>query len=236
MCSSDLATIGDAFIAGIGSAWEYVAGVADYWNGVLEFAGRIGNLFYGAFKLLEAVGNGVGFVITKATAEIAGLLGAAAEWIPGASQFAADMKALQSSSQGAANAYWEAGEQNLTAAGDAFGAVVASSASEAASTEKGPLAGMITDAAEKARQNMMAKSEAQKQTVGGKEAAEVVGPSTAALKATDSRSKEGVAEMFRLMRGDSGLSIAEQQLEEQRKTNELLSEADPEAIMQMVGG
>jgi hypothetical protein len=51
------------------------------------------------------------------------------------------------------------------------------------------------------------------------------GASNEALKATDSRSKEGMAEMFRLMR-NSGVDIAEQQLEEQRKTNELLSEGD----------
>jgi hypothetical protein len=51
------------------------------------------------------------------------------------------------------------------------------------------------------------------------------GASAESLKATDSRSKEGMSEMFRLMR-NSGVDIAEQQLEEQRKTNELLSEGD----------
>ena len=51
------------------------------------------------------------------------------------------------------------------------------------------------------------------------------GASAESLKATDSRSKEGMAEMFRLMR-NSGVDIAEQQLEEQRKTNELLSDGD----------
>ena len=52
-----------------------------------------------------------------------------------------------------------------------------------------------------------------------------VGASTESLKVTDSRSKEGMSEMFRLMR-NSGVDIAEQQLEEQRKTNDLLSEGD----------
>ena len=57
-----------------------------------------------------------------------------------------------------------------------------------------------------------------------------------ALKGIESNSKEGISEMFRLMRGGGEMSIAEQQLEEQRKTNELLSEGDPEQVMAMAGG
>jgi len=88
---------------------------------------------------------------------------------------------------------------------------------------------MMADAKAKAEADAAARSVAEtgaaKKPVvpPGEQAA--VGASAEALKATDSRSKEGMAEMFRLMR-NSGVDIAEQQLEEQRKTNELLSEGD----------
>ena len=48
-----------------------------------------------------------------------------------------------------------------------------------------------------------------------------------AVKGIESSSAEGLREMFRLMRGVSGKSVDEQQLEEQKRTNQLLAENLP---------
>jgi hypothetical protein len=60
------------------------------------------------------------------------------------------------------------------------------------------------------------------------------GTSTEALKATDSRSKEGIAEMFRLMRG-GGQDLQERQLEVLEMIHDDLSEGESEQSVIFAG-
>ena len=90
---------------------------------------------------------------------------------------------------------------------------------------------------EKARQDAKAKSVAEaaapKEPVKPPEPV-FTGASAEALKATDSRSKEGIAEMFRLMRGQSG-DVQEQQLGVLEQIRDAVSEGDDMETVSLLG-
>jgi hypothetical protein len=83
----------------------------------------------------------------------------------------------------------------------------------------GPLTQAFEELRTKARESAATMDVAQKQTITGTGIAGSVqagGQAGGALTAVDSRSKEGLAEMFRLMRGD-GADIQAQQLAAQER-------------------
>ena len=213
-----LAGIADWMISGIGSAFQYAGTVIDVFNRVVSGLQAI--WFVG-----ESVFKGVAAIITNAIAKGAMILDALPDSVAGTG-WAEFGKSMEDSASTLARDSEAAAGKALTAAGNA----VAGGASSVGTFQgAGPLSTILADGMAKARADAAARSVAEtgaaKKPVvpPGEQAA--VGASAESLKATDSRSKEGMAEMFRLMRNNS-VDIAEQQLEEQRKTNELLSEGD----------
>jgi hypothetical protein len=99
--------------------------------------------------------------------------------------------------------------------------------------ERGPVATTLADALAKSRADAAAINTAAPQTITSKEGP-AIGTSSQALKATDSRSKEGIAEMFRLMRG-TGDEIQEKQLDELKQINSNLSEPMDETLVDFAG-
>lgn len=206
-----LATIGDAVIAGLSVVFEYVSGVAAQFGTVFD----IGNRVAAAFSL---VGNTLSFIFGAA---ILGITAPVTALLKGANYLA-----------GLAGI--DIGADSFLAGADAFNnSIVASmdAAAKGAATDfanmtadkptapeatKGPLSTGLADALAKARADSAAKkADDQAATTkpptapptlppAKKEEPAFTGVSTEALKGTDSSSKEGVAEMFRLMRGDGG--------------------------------
>ena len=224
-----LAGVGDALISGLLVAWDYVGSVASIWSGIFDAGFRFGSFLAGVGRALQF---GLQAAVLGVTATLQGVLVAVRD---AAALVGLESQSLNSSIDGMAgfndsvvasmNETASLAAQNMAAA---FGDNVGRDAS-------GPLSSMLADALLKARSDANAINVSKRDVVGPPGGVQQT-QSREALKGVDSNSREGIAEMFRILRGGSDASIAEQQLEEQRRTNELLSESDPEQIMAMVGG
>lgn len=208
------AVVVDSFIQQGTSLWAYVSQIGGQWNAVWDFAGRIGQVFYGAFKSFEVVGNVVGGILSaivsglfRAAADLAGLLPGFGGWADSFNQTAdgwADSVQQYNASIG----------ENAAAAGQAFQAAFSTGEqfNQAGEAIAGPATQLIDDAIARAEAAGQAVDTAKAQSVEIKTETTVdLAPVNEAVKGIDSRSREGVAEMFRLMRG-GGQDVQEQQL------------------------
>ena len=192
-----LAAIGDSLISGLSAAWEFVSNVAVQWASVFDIGNRVA-------AALSMVGNALKFVLA---AGIAGLSVPIANFLKGA-DYLADRFGV------------DLGVDNWIAGADAFNNSLMGSMTEAsqamaadfnkafgegttaaAAAQTGPLSTMLADARKAREEAAAAKNEAAKTTVTPTVGPAFSGTSSEALRATDSRSKEGLSEMFRLMRG-----------------------------------
>jgi hypothetical protein len=181
-----LAGIGDWLIANFGSVFEYLSSVGQQWGVVMDFAQRVGNFLYGTFKFFEAVGNSVGAAIAWA-----------------ASFFS---KAAAEGSK----RYAEAAAANFSEAGRAMSNAFGSTSSPVGAAIAGPLTTALDATIAKAERSAAQVEESGKGAATEMAAAVAAAVEPQAIKGIDSRSSEGVAEMFRLMRG--GDTVQEQQL------------------------
>jgi hypothetical protein len=127
--------------------------------------------------------------------------------------------------------------KNANEAANAFSAAFGESTKKASTSAPGLIATGLKESIAQAKRDAAAVNEPKPQTVGPKKAGEeklFTGTSGEALKGVDSRSKEGVAEMFRLMRGTGG-DIQERQLNVLEQIHEDLSEGDAENIYEIAG-
>lgn len=217
-----LATIADAVIGGLSGAWEYASSVGAQWASVWDIGSRVAAFFSGVANAFKFI---FGAAILGLTAPITALLKGA--------DFLAKRVGV------------DLGVDNFIAGAEAFNQSIVSSMDEAASSAgadfsrvvsggpagtqatKGPVSSMVSDAIAAAREQAAARNSAEKSVVKPKpmDVAAFTGPSMEALKATDSRSKEGISEMFRLMRG-GGNDVAEQQLGVLEQIRDAVSEGD----------
>lgn len=183
-----LASIGDFVIANFSGVFEYLSSVGQQWNTVFDFGNRVAQFFYGAFKTLEAAGN------TAAAA----IFAAASYFSDTAAEFA--------------STYSQAAADNITAAQTAFTAAFSATAPQAGQAIAGPLSTSLDAAIARAQSAAAQVDTAVPQSVEIQQQVAVdLANVDQAVKGIDSRSREGVAEMFRLMRGN-GADIQEQQL------------------------
>lgn len=221
-----LAGIADWMISGIGSAFEYAGTVVDVFNRVV--AGLQAIWFTG-----EAIFKGVASLIARTIANGAAILDALPDAVAGSGwqEFGASMEASANELSVGAGA---AANNALEAAGRvASGETTGVGAFQAGT---GPLSTVLAEGLAKARQDAAAKSvpEAAIKKEPPPEAA-MVGQSQEALKGTDSRSKDGLAEMFRLMRGQGG-DVQEQQLGVLEQIRDAVSEGEDIAEFAFAGG
>ena len=214
-----LASIADWMISGIGSAFEYAGTVIDVFNRVVSGLQAI-------FFVGEAVFKGVGAILSNAIAKGAMILDALPDSVAGTGwkEFGDSMEAsandLARSSEAAAG-------KALTAAGNV---ITGETGGVGKFQGAGPLSTMLADAKAKAEADAAARSvaevgAAQKGPITPPAEQAFTGASAESLKATDSRSKEGMAEMFRLMR-NSGDEVQEQQLGVLEQIRDAVSEGD----------
>jgi hypothetical protein len=203
------AGIADYVIQNLGGIFEYAAAVGAAWATGWDLGGRVASALYGAFKLFEFIGNTMAGTFFAIISGFAKLLGDAADWIPGMQGAADSLHAAARDSFALADNYMNTGTANLDAAGKAFGD--AFKEGKGPQQVAGPVTATLTAAVEKARLAAGQKDTASAAGIQPGGAALVAGgPSTQQLKATDSSSKEGVAEMFRIMRGETDTTQEEQ--------------------------
>jgi len=182
-----MAGVGDFIIGGLTTVGEYLTFVAGNWSTVFDSVGRLGSLLAGVARAWA------GSILT--------VLGGAARIVGAISKTARD----------ASEGIIEAARGQFSAAGQNF-----EGAFGTAKPGSGPLATGLEIALAKSRLAAGQFDQANRLRVG--EAAGALAPAGAAaaarqeVKAIDSRSKEGIAEMFRLMRG-AGEDVQERQLD-----------------------
>lgn len=192
------AGIGDWFIANLGSIWGYVSSVWEQGGVVVDLFGRAAAFLGGVWDLAKV---GMGTVILGFGKVIEGIA-YVAEQIGGYLGF--DVSSLSAFKDGAAafNAEVYAGMQASSASAAAnFDRAFGESGEPVAAAVAGPLTTALDDAIAKAQSsaNAVDSTPAAMVTSQNKTAAAV--EDRQAVKAIDSRSSEGIAEMFRLMRG-----------------------------------
>lgn len=204
-----LAGVGDAMIGGLGSVWEYVSSVAVTWAGIFDTGSRVASVFAGVGRIFEgvfqfAIGTLGGLVdmMLDAARSVAGMLGVSSATLD---QFAAGSRAFIEATRQSQDAAFRAAAEN-------FDAATRPAADNAARAAAGPLTAAIDAAAQRAREAAAAGEQAR----GGLQrgpgpGAAAGGDARQALQAIDSRSREGIAEMFRLMRGQTE-DVGERQL------------------------
>jgi hypothetical protein len=200
-----LAQIGDFFIQNLSSVWAYVSQVGGQWNSVFQVGTQVGNVFAaigqflsGAFLTLVGTFSSIGEAIltgVRGAAEALGFdtssLDTALASLQGFNQQLG--KDIASQFDGAGKSFSAALDGSTTKA-DGLGEAIA-----------GPLTTSIDASIAAARDAASQVDQAVSKPV---EIKQNVSANTAAvseaLKGVDSRSREGVAEMFRLMRGEGG--------------------------------
>jgi hypothetical protein len=206
------ATIVDYFIQQSSAVWQYASQIGGQWNAVWDFATRVGQVFIGAFNIFEAVGNLVGGIIANAVAGLFRAGASLAAIVPGFGEWADSMNATADGWASSVDSYNQSIVKNSNEAATAFKNAFGNKqdANAAGQAIAGPFTKAIDSASNAAQKAIASQDTAVKQTVEVKQTIDTT-PINEAVKGIDSRSREGVSEMFRLMRGQ-GPGIEEQQL------------------------
>lgn len=224
-----LATIADAVIGGLSAAWEYASTVGAQWGSIWEIGNRVAAFFSGVANTLKLV---FGAAILGLTAPITALL-KAADFLAKSVGVNLGVESFINGADAFNQSIRDSMTEASTAAGQDFSRMVSGGPAGEQAT-KGPAGSMVADAVKAAREQAAARNTAEKSVVKPKTAdvAEFTGPSVEVLKGVDSSSKEGVAEMFRLMRGTES-DVAEQQLSVLEDIRYAVSEGDAMALAEL---
>jgi hypothetical protein len=227
-----LAGIGDWLIANLGSVWQYVSQVGEQWGGIADFINRAAGFLSGVFNAAQA---GLGTIILG--------FGNAFETLASLAQRIGQFLGFDTSSienvVAGARAFNETIRQgideNLAQSQSGFATAFGESAAPVGAAVAGPLTTALDAAISQAE-----ASASQVEQAGTGAATQIAEAAAAAaepqaLKAVDSRSSEGIAEMFRLMRGDGG-DVQERQLGVLEQIRDELAGGEDPLAFAMEGG
>jgi hypothetical protein len=208
-----LAQIGDWVIKNFSGVFEYMSQVGSQWGAVVDFLNRAANFLSGVFNTAQA---GLGLIIRGFSGAFEGLA-TIAQAI--GSYLGFDTSTIDQLVEGAKgfNEALDAGiTRSVNAAQAGFAAAFAEASPQVGASIAGPLTSALDDAIAQAEAAAAAQDQVAAQTVDVTQKINIdTAPITEAMnetvKGVDSRSREGVAEMFRLMRG-GGQDVQEQQL------------------------
>jgi hypothetical protein len=201
-----LAQIGDYLIANFGSTFSYLSQVGQQWGDVGDLMSRTASFLSGVFNGAQA---GLGMIILGFSGAFEGLA-TIAQQIGKFLGF--DTSSIDAVVAGAA-AFNQSISDGITAnieeSKAGFAAAFADKAPDVGQAIAGPLVTSLDASIAAADAAASSIDEASKKPVELKQA--VVVDVAQAIKGIDSRSTEGVSEMFRIMRGGAG-DVQEQQL------------------------
>ena len=226
-----LAGIGDWLIANLSSVWEYVSQVGGQWGSVADAMNRIAGFLSGVFNAAEA---GLGVVVLGFGAVVEGI----ARLLRAGGRFLGlDTSSLDAYVEGAKafNAEITKGiDQNLADSKAGFERAFGESAAPVGAAVAGPLTTALDGAIARAEQSAAQVDTASRATPpAAAPAAEL--RNDQALKGIDSRSQEGISEMFRLMRGGTE-DVQEKQLSVLEQIRDGLGGGDDEYPFAIEGG
>ena len=201
-----LAGIGDYLIANFGSTFSYLSQVGQQWGDVGDLMSRTASFLSGVFNGAQA---GLGMIILGFTGAFEGLATIAKEI---GSYLGFDTSTLDSVVAGAA-AFNQTLSDGITANVEqmqaGFSGAFADNAPQVGQAIAGPLVTALDASVARAEEAASSVDVASKKPVELNQT--VVVDVAQAIKGIDSRSTEGITEMFRIMRGGAG-DVQEQQL------------------------
>jgi hypothetical protein len=214
------AQVADQFVAGAGAVFEYLGGVGNVWRAIWNVADRVSQFLYGVGEFWRSVFLGIQSGITNIAGRLVSAAGEIMSLIPGLGKTAAEFKAAGSSLKDSSKGMWKDAEQAFANSGQAFGNAIFGRAEEAGQAVAGPITSAVDEAIRRAREAKDARDTAVKQVVEVKSPPVVIDarPIKEAVKGIESRSSEGIREMFRIMRGPQPEDqVQQQQLEAQQE-------------------
>lgn len=229
-----LAGIADWMIANLSGVWQYVMSVGQFWLGtVVGGMQRVAQGLYGVGRFIFGVFQSVAGLILQIVGRLANAVGEIAQKIPGLGASGRGLEAFGESVMASAySMQQEAGNNILGGAGDAFDAIVGNAAESAGQAIAGPVTTALDAAIAHANESFAATDEAVSQSAAASTAAAETAVSQAqrvvtsaeALKAVDSRSADGINEMFRFQRETA--TVQEQQLSVLQDINSNIEDLD----------
>lgn len=195
-----MARIVDQFVANLGNVWSYVSKVGAQWGAVVEMAQRVFSFFSGIVKTLEVAFGGIVMGLTKS----AELILKGAQTVIGA--LGLDWPALDQAVAGLEAFNDTLGEGLLTKAGEAaddFNFALWGNPAEierAGQAIAGPFEGMVVDSIARAEAALSTVDEVTSRPFQVEEHVDVSVAIKDVVEGIDSRSREGIKEMLRLMR------------------------------------
>lgn len=205
-----LAQLADYIVANVPTAFQYVSQVAGQWNAVWEFGGRVVSFFAGIADGLQAA---FGVLVLGITGPVEGLIYAA--------QQIGQTLGFDTSGLDAALAAMDAFNvtiadgitENINSAAENFNNALAAEGNRTGEAIAGPVTRAF-DAAMAARGQVVDQAAVEVKQAVRVENPEAVGQSVRqALNGIDSRTTEGMKEYFRILRGDAGDNVQQQQLQ-----------------------
>ena len=213
-----LAAVADYFITNSGSVFAYLSDVVAQWGPAFDLGGRVAQAFFGAAKAFEFFGNTIGGAFSDIVSGLYGAAAGIADVVPGFGELAGKLREGAKGWELAADNFLASANKNISASGAAFGAAFSSGVANEIPKAAGPVTTALDRAAAGLASTTTAAANSAATTISNATSKPVEVKQTVAVnvdqavKGIDSRSKEGVAEMFRLMRGDTG-NVQEQQLD-----------------------
>ena len=201
-----LAGIGDYLITNFGSTFAYLSQVGQQWGGVAEFMDRTAGFLSGVFNGAQA---GLGMIVLAFGSAFQGIATIAKE-IGGYLGF--DTSTIDSVVAGARafnQTITDGITENVAQMQEGFGRAFGERTEQVGQAIAGPLVTALDASVARAEEAASSVDVASKKPVELTQA--VVVDVAQAVKGIDSRSSEGIAEMFRIMRGGTG-DVQQQQL------------------------
>jgi hypothetical protein len=197
------AQIADQFVAGAGAVFEYLGGVGNVWRGIWGVADRVAQFLYGVGEFWRSVFLGISAAITSVAATLTTAAGQIAASIPGFGQAGAQLQAAGRSLRQSSQDLGSQAAAAFESSGQALSNALFGRAEEAGESVAGPITAAVDKAIREAREARDARDTAVKQVVEVKQPPVTIDarPIKEAVKGIESRSSEGIREMFRIMRG-----------------------------------
>lgn len=204
-----LAGIGDWLVTNLSGVWSYVSQIGGQWNTVVEFLNRGAAFLKAVFDGAQA---GLGFIILGFSGTFEGLATIAQQIGKYLGFDTSSIDAVVSGAQAFNQTVKDGITENLNSAAENMNYALNGNPAMASAGQA--IAGPLTSALDSAIAQAQASAGQIEQAGGGAAGQIADAVATAvepqAIKGIDSRSQEGIAEMFRLMRG--GDNVQEQQL------------------------
>lgn len=219
-----LAEIGDSVIANFGSVFQYLSDVGGQWNAVWEFGQRVASFFAGIGDSLQAA---FGVLILGLTGPVQALIEGAkviGDWsgfdTSGLDTYLEGMRAFN-------DTIADGITENINSAAENFNRALFgdSDLNRAGESIAGPLTQAVDGMIGAARDAAGQIDEAARNKIEVKQVVQLDGVAQA-VKGIESTSQEGVREMFRIMRGDTGNSAAERTADAAERTAEAVEALD----------